>query len=59
MDGQIRGHDLGERWHLLETKIVVSAKYYYDEEDTEYLDRATGEPPSYRAPHQGGQRGEH
>lgn len=37
VDGFVRGGMLGEQWHLLECKIVVSAKYHYDEDDTEYL----------------------
>ena len=60
VDGFIRGSDtsglceLGDEWHLLEVKAMVSAKYAYDEDDTSYdfpvgnklsgkYDRDTGE----------------
>ena len=32
LDGFVRGNDLGDRFHLLEVKIMVSAKYERDED---------------------------
>jgi len=37
VDGFVRGNDLAE-WHLLEVKAMASAKYHYDEDDTDYTE---------------------
>lgn len=44
VDGFIRGKELAE-WHLLEVKIVVSAKYHYDPDDVDYLEPLANKHP--------------